>query len=197
LRRYGITDENPDTRTAGELLATAAQHAAVDGRPLFAANLSLDWPDEPVAKLWHAATLLREHRGDGHVALLAAAGISGRECNVLHAAAGRVPREMIMRSRDYDDDQWNFYTSRLADRGLLLGDGSITDAGRDLKQHLEDRTDALALPAFDVLEDTEITDLFRAVTSLTRKVVAAEEVPAGTPMGLSRDDLDDDDAHLG
>ena len=82
-------------------------------------TLALPWPTEPLAKLWHAATLLREQRGDGHVAVLAAAGLSGRESNVLHAAAGRVPREMIMRSRDYDDDQWRHYQDRLAERGLL------------------------------------------------------------------------------
>ena len=69
--------------------------------------------NEPAGRLWHAVTLLREHRGDGHVALLTARGVSGRECNVLHAAAGRVPEEMIMRSRDYDDEQWEHYQGRL------------------------------------------------------------------------------------
>ena len=101
------------------LAAKAARSAALDGRPLFAANLALDWPEEPVAKLWHAVTLLREQRGDGHVAVLTSLGISGRECNVLHAAADRVPKEFIMRSRDYDDEQWGLYRDRLIGRGLL------------------------------------------------------------------------------
>ena len=193
LQRYGVGDD--EVGVAADLAAKAARSAPLDGRPLFAANLSLDWPEEPLAKLWHAVTLLREQRGDGHVAVLAGLGISGRECNVLHAVAGRVPKEMIMRSRDYDDDQWGLYRDRLVRRGLL-DDHDLTAAGRDLKQRIEDTTDALALGALEALDDGEVETLFRSLTPITRKVVAAGDVPAATPMGLSRDDLDDDSAHL-
>ncbi|MGE2714766.1 SCO6745 family protein [Mycolicibacterium litorale] len=195
LAGCGVTDSE-DVRTAGALLAKAARALPVDGRPLYAANRSLDWPQDPVAALWHATTLLREHRGDGHVAVLAAAGVSGRECNVLHAAAGRVPREMIMRSRDYDESQWQFHTDRLARRGLLDPAGELTEAGRTFKQEIEDATDALGLSALDALSDDEVETLFRTLTPITRAVVAAGIVPAATPMGLSRDDLDDASAHL-
>ena len=196
LRRYGVGDDD-DVRTAADLAAKGGpQRAALDGRPLFAANLALDWPDEPVAKLWHAVTLLREQRGDGHVAVLAALGVSGRECNVLHAAAGRVPKEFIMRSRDYDDEQWRLYRDRLIRRGLLDENDELTSAGAELKQRIEDTTDVLALAALDVLDDDEVETLFRSLTPITRKVVSAGDVPAATPMGLSRDDLDDDSAHL-
>ena len=194
LCRYGVTDD--EAGVAAELAEKAARGAPLDGRPLFAANAALDWPDDPVARLWHAATLLREQRGDGHVAVLCALGVSGRESNVLHAAAGRVPQEMIMRSRDYDGQQWAHYCSRLAGRGLLDGDGALTDTGRRLKQRIEDTTDQLALSALDALDDDEVERLFRALTPITRKVVAAGDVPAATPMGLSRDDLHDDSAHL-
>ena len=194
LGRYGVTDA--EAAAAAELAEKAARSAPLDGRPLFAANLALDWPTEPVARLWHAVTLLREQRGDGHVAVLATLGVSGRECNVLHAAAGRVPKEMIMRSRDYDDEQWDRYCSRLSDRGLLDGDGALTDAGRDVKQRIEDTTDRLALSALDALSDDEVERLFQTLTPITRKVVAAGDVPAATPMGLGRDDLHDDSAHL-
>ena len=194
LRRYGLTDDG--VRTAADLAAKAARHAPLDGRPLFAANAALPWPSEPLATLWHATTLLREQRGDAHVAVLAASGLSGRESNVLHAAAGRVPAEMIMRSRDYDEDQWRDYQNQLAQRGLLDADGALTDTGRALKQHIEDTTDALSLSALAALDDAEVEELFRALTPIARAVVAAGDVPAATPMGLSRDDLDDDSAHL-
>jgi hypothetical protein len=194
LRRYGVADD--DAGTAAELAEKAARSAPLDGRPLFAANVALDWPDEPVARLWHAVTLLREHRGDGHVAVLSTLGVSGRESNVLHAAAGRVPQEMIMRSRDYDEQQWGHYRDRLARRGLLDGDGALTDAGQDLKQRIEEITDRLALSALDGLDDDEVERLFGALTPITRKVVAAGDVPAATPMGLGRDDLHDDSARL-
>ncbi|OBK73573.1 hypothetical protein [Mycobacterium sp. 1274761.0] len=194
LRRYGLTDG--DVEAAAELAAKAARNAPLDGRPLFAANAALPWPTEPLAMLWHATTLLREQRGDAHVAVLASSGLSGRESNVLHAAAGRVPPEMIMRSRDYDDGQWRQHQAELAERGLMDGSGALTDAGRDLKRHIEDTTDALALGALDALEDAEVEELFRALTPITRTVVAGGDVPAATPMGLGRENLDDDSAHL-
>jgi hypothetical protein len=194
LRRYGVTDD--EAAAAAELAEKAARSAPLDGRPLFAANAALQWPNDPVARLWHAVTLLREQRGDGHIAVLVTSGVSGRESNVLHAAAGRVPTEMIMRSRDYDDEQWQKYRGQLADRGLLDRDGGLTDAGREVKQHLEDSTDRLALCALDALDDDEVERLFQALTPITRKVVAAGDVPAATPMGLGRDDLHDNSAHL-
>lgn len=194
LQRYGLRAD--DVCTAADLMEKAARSLAVDGRALFAANRALAWPDAPVAKLWHAATLLREHRGDGHVAALCTAGLSGRESNVLHAVAGRVPREMIMRSRDYDDAQWDNLSAGLAERGLLDGHGVLTDMGRALKSHIEDATDALALSALDALADDEVEALFRSLTPITRMVIAGGDLPAATPMGLSRDDLEDDGAHL-
>ncbi|MCV7433800.1 SCO6745 family protein [Mycolicibacterium bacteremicum] len=189
LRRYGLA---AGVESAADLLGTAARNAPVDGRPLFAANLALPWPEDPLARLWHASTLLREHRGDGHIAVLNVFGISGRESNVLHAAAGRVPAEMIMRSRDYDDDLWREQVDRLAGRGLLDTAGELTAAGRDLKAEIEDATDRLALSAFDILSEAELKMLFATLTPLTRLVVAAGDVPSATPMGLDRADLDND-----
>lgn len=191
LRRYGMTDDQT-VRTAADLAEIAARSAPMHGRALFAANAALPWPEEPVAKLWHATTLLREQRGDGHVAVLAAHGIGGRESNVLHAVAGRVPREMIAPSRDYDEDDWQEQLDELAARGLVDAGGSLTAAGADLKAQIEDSTDRLALRAFDALDDRQLGALFAALTPLTRLVVAGGDVPAATPMGLNRDELDDD-----
>jgi hypothetical protein len=195
LHRYGVVDDE-NVRVASELAGKAARRAAVDGRPLFAANVPLPWPDEPVAALWHATTLRREHRGDAHVAVLTAAGISGRESNVLHAAAGRVPREYIARTRDYDEDSWRRHERALADRCLLNATGSLSAAGHDLKNHVEATTDALALAALDALSDDEAERLFAAFTPITRAVVAGGDIPARTPMGLRRDELYDGSAHL-
>jgi hypothetical protein len=195
LRRYGVTaDEN--TVAAGTIAGRAARSAGVDGRPLFAANRALPWPDEPVAVLWHSATLLREHRGDAHVAVLAAEGISGRESNVFHSASGKVPQEYMMRARDYDDAAWQTHSAALAERGLLDGAGALTAEGEALKNHIESRTDQLALSALDELDDDDIEALFDALTPITRLVIAGGDIPAMTPMGLSRDDLDHNSADL-
>ncbi len=196
LNRCGITADDA-TATAARLLEQAARNAPLDGRSLFAANLALPWPEEPVAKLWHAATLLREQRGDGHVALLVGAGIGGRESNVLHCAADRVPREFIVRSRQYDDVEWQACVERLVERGLLDEKSeALTPEGAALKQQLEEQTDRLALAAFAALDDDDLELLFRTLTPLTRKVLAGGDIPVATPMGLSRDDLADDEAHV-
>lgn len=194
LRRYGLCEEN--VAEAAELAEKAVRRAEVCGRPLFAANTALPWPQDPVAKLWHAATLLREHRGDGHVAVLTATGITGRESNVLHYAAGAVTEEFIRRARDYDDDEWAACCDALAERGLLES-GTLTDAGQRLKDEIENATDSLALSALDGLDDAEIDSLFATLTPLTRAVVDGGDVPESTPMGMRRDELHDNSAHLG
>jgi hypothetical protein len=196
LRRYGL-DADENVSVAAEFAGKAARQAPFDGRPLFAANLALPWPEDPLAALWQAATLLREQRGDAHVAVLQAAGISGRESNVLHAAAGRVPREFMVRGRDYDEATWRHHEEQLAERGLLDDDGSLTAAGKDLKDGIESKTDGLALSALDALSDDEVETLFQALTPIARAVVDGGDVPARTPMGLRRDELHDGSAHLG
>lgn len=196
LNRYGVTDRE-QVSAAADLAGKAARAADVDGRALFAANWALPWPGEPVAALWHAVTLLREHRGDGHVAVLAAEGVSGRESNVLQVAAGKVPREYMMRARDYDEAAWQLHAAALADRGLLDGNGALTSAGSELKGHIESATDRLALSALGALDDDEVEALFQALTPITQRVIAGGDIPVMTPMGLGRDDLDDPGAHLG
>jgi hypothetical protein len=195
LRRYGVLDSD-SVATAADLLARAARGAPMAGRPLYAANAALPWPATPLETLWHATTLLREHRGDGHIAALVTAGVTGRESNVLHSAAGGVPTAFIRRSRDYDDDEWQLCCDSLAERGLLNPDASLTAAGHDLKEHIEAVTNTIALSALDALTDDEIETLFRTLGPITRLVVGAGDLPAETPMGLLRDELHDDSSHL-
>jgi len=196
LRGYGLSDETPGLAEAAELTGQAARSAPLDGRPLFAANLALPWPETPLASLWHATTLLREHRGDGHIAILVSEGIGGRESNVFHVAAGAVPADFIKRSRDYSDEEWDACVNSLGERGLLSPTGTLTESGRALKEHIELRTDALALSALHALDDAAVERLFQTLTPITRKVVAGGDVPAATPMALRRNELDDNSARL-
>jgi hypothetical protein len=195
LRRYGL-ESDQNVSIAAELLGKVAKNAPLSGRPLFAANRALPWPDEPLPALWHATTLLREHRGDTHTAVLSAAGVTGRESNVLHAASGAIPRDYIARARDYDDEEWQACEQQLAARGLLADDGTLTTAGQELKDHIESSTDALSVRVLDALSDDEVETLFRVLTPITRVVVGAGDVPAMTPMALRRNELDDNSAHL-
>lgn len=177
----GVGDSDPD---AAQLARRAAESAPLEGRALYAANRSLPWPDDPVAALWHAATLLREHRGDGHVAALTAAAIGGREANVLQVAAGLVTRDVIFLARQYDDAEWEASTAGLTDRGLLGEDGALSTEGEAIKADIEDRTDRAALAAYDVLDDAEIEQLLDALTPLARAVVATGDIPAVVPNGF-------------
>lgn len=186
--RRAFGDLAGDLSVPVELAGRAAGAAPVEGRALFAANAALPWPDDPVAVLWQAATLLREHRGDGHVACLTAAGLSGRESNVFQAAAGNTPRALLAVARDYDDAEWQQLVDTLAARGLLTGDGELTDDGRELKRDLEQQTDEIALSAYASLSDEELTRLTTALTPLARAIVAAGDLPKVTPMGLTFDD---------
>jgi hypothetical protein len=188
LRRIlGPAARGSDVDAAAELAARAASAAPPEGRALYAANRALPWPDEPLAVLWHAATLLREHRGDGHVATLTAAGVSGREANVVQAAAGITPREVFAAARDYEDDEWDGLVSALAQRGLLTADGTLTPGGQRLKADIEQRTDTIALGAYEVLDDDEVERLMAALTPLARAVLDSGTVPAITPIGVSLD----------
>jgi len=131
------------TELAG-LLREACDGLTAEGRPLFAGHADLDWPEEPLLSLWHGATLLREHRGDGHVAVLLHAGLTGLEALITHSATGRGFTEPAAKAtRGWKDEEWAAACAALAGRGLL-DDAGLTAEGEDLRAHIEVQTDALA-----------------------------------------------------
>jgi hypothetical protein len=186
-RAFAGNDLADAVETAAVLARGAAESAPMEGRALFAANRALPWPQEPTAALWHACTLLREHRGDGHVAALAAAGIGGREANVLQAAAGVVPRDVFGVARHYDNVEWDSVSARLIDRGLVGPDGKLTARGKDVRDDVEDRTDRIALTAYDTLDDEQLLQLLDALAPLSRAVIATGDIPEVTPVGKRSD----------
>lgn len=144
-----------------------------EGRPLFAAHASLPWPNEPHLELWHAQTLLREFRGDGHIAALTIEGLSGLEALITHAAAGDVTAAVLKATRSWSDDEWDAGVEVLAERGIVNADGSFTDAGRAQRQWIEDRTDQNALaPYLEIGDDAALT-LRGTGKMLTGLVIAA------------------------
>jgi hypothetical protein len=130
---------------AADLLVRAADGLDCSGRVLAAANASLPVTGggEPLARLWQAATLLREHRGDGHFAALVAAGIDGCEALVLRSGQD-LSREQLQPLRGWTDGDWDEAAGRLAARGWLDADGRITPAGAAARQAVEDATDLAA-----------------------------------------------------
>jgi hypothetical protein len=129
-----------------------------EGRPLFAGHATLPWPDEPHLALWHAQTLLREYRGDGHVAALTTEGLTGLEALVTHAASGDVPADVLKATRAWSDDEWLGAIEALAERGLVDASGNFTEAGRAQRQAIEDTTDRLAVAPYAAIgEDAALT----------------------------------------
>lgn len=142
------------------------------GRPLAAAHATLPVPDEAHLRLWWAVTALREHRGDGHVAALVDAELSGIEALVSHAAAGDVPAEVLRTTRGWSQDEWSAAVDGLVWRGLVESDGSSTAAGSELRRSIEDRTDRLAAGPWEQLGDEEAAELRALVRPWSKAVFA-------------------------
>jgi hypothetical protein len=170
-RAVGDRLADPGVARAADLARAAAEGCTPAGRPLYAAHAGLPWPDPPHLALWHGITLLREFRGDGHIACLVEAGLDGVDALVLHAASGEVPRSALQTSRHWDDGAWEASVARLAARGLVEDDGRFTAAGAALRQQVEDRTDALALAPWARLGVDRCDELRSLVRPLSKAIV--------------------------
>ena len=166
---------SPGLSRAAGLAARAAVSGPAEGRALYAGLRALAVPEEPVAGLWHAATLLREHRGDGHNAALAAHGIGGTEAHVLLALSLGMRAEEFARIRHLPRAQLAAVVGGLRGRGLVDAAGRFTDAGRQTRQRIEALTDELAAPAYDVLSVDELDELAAGLEPIAAAVQAAGE----------------------
>ncbi len=174
LRRIlGDLAEGPGVAGAAELLVKAGTSGRTEGRALYAAVLALPIPTEPLARLWHGANLLREHRGDGHVAALLTAGIGRTEAHVLHALADGMQANEFGRISHLPSEQLAVVISGMRARGLVGADGWLTDAGREMKAQVEATTDRLAAPAYDILEPRELEQLIEDLEPLAAQLERA------------------------
>jgi hypothetical protein len=158
---------------AAELLATAAVAAPTQGRVMYAGLRALPVPEEPVARLWHAATMLREHRGDGHVAALVSERIGGTEAHVLSALdQGIHPPESFGRIHHLPKARLAAVMAGLRDRGLVDADGRFTEAGRAAKDRIEVLTDALAEAPYDGLDPAALDELVTLLEPISAQLRA-------------------------
>jgi hypothetical protein len=154
---------------AAELADVAVSDLAAEARPLAAAHAALPRPDGSAGlRLWHACTIWREYRGDGHNIALAAAGIDALESHLLMAAHGRGNQATITGIRGWTEDEWAAAQNRLQDRGILAADGSYTDHGRAFRSEIEAATDELSgRPVANLGPDraNRLQELLEAVTA--------------------------------
>jgi catechol 2,3-dioxygenase-like lactoylglutathione lyase family enzyme len=167
--------DTPDFTRAVELLTRAATSAPLEGRPMYAALRALPLPEEPVARLFHAASLLREHRGDGHIAALMAEGIGGLEAHVLLALDLGIPAPTFGRIHHLPSALLSDLIDGMKGRGLIEDEETFTPAGRQVKDRVETTTDDLAAVPYEVLDPAERDELIAALEPLAQKLVAAQD----------------------
>ncbi|AVZ77802.1 hypothetical protein SLUN_34075 [Streptomyces lunaelactis] len=184
LRRL-LGDEvvaSPELAEAAQLALRAAEACTRHARPLYAAHADLPVPDEPHLAYWHAATLLREHRGDGHLAALLSAGLDPLEALVSHTATGKgmAPR-WILATRGWRRTDWEAAEGRLRERGLLDAEGELTEDGVRLRTELEEHTDRIDLAPYEHLGAEGVERL----TELARGFLMTAVVAGAFPEDIS------------
>jgi hypothetical protein len=186
-RMLGDAVDSPEMARAAELARAAAVVAAgrAEGRPLFAGHAHLPWPEPPHLVLWHAQTLLREFRGDGHIAALVANHLDPVEAIVLHAASGEVPVGFLRTSRGWPDADWAAAVERLVARGWLSpgeegGVAVLSPRGAAARRAIEAATDEMAVAPYEALGEDGCAELRALARPFSRTVVAAAGIgPAG------------------
>jgi hypothetical protein len=179
LRRVlGERVDSPELARAATLLRTAAESITADvtGRPLFAAHAALPWPVEPHLVLWHAQTLLREYRGDAHIAALLTAGLSGIEALITHAASGAVAAETLRTTRAWPEPDWHRATDALRERDWLTdaAEPVLTANGQARRAEIERATDENSTAPYAHLGEAACVEVQALVRPFSRAL--AEEL---------------------
>ncbi|MFD5268010.1 hypothetical protein [Streptomyces sp. NPDC058335] len=169
---------------AADLAWEAAQGADTAGRVLGAANQALPRPAQPHVRLWQAVTTLREHRGDGHIAVLVGHGLGPVAAMVLKCAAGESDEELLRQTRKWDLAAWRAAQAGLSDRGWLTDDGRLTPAGTAAHAAVEAGTDTAAAAPWTALGPDATSRLGHLLAPLARTVRESGLLPEGNPVGL-------------
>jgi hypothetical protein len=177
-----LAGREAEATVAADLLWQAIGELDFSGRVLAAANAALPVPEgSGFGRLWQAATLLREHRGDGHFAALAAADVDGCEAVALRCCMD-LRREDVQPVRGWTDEQWDDALVRLADRGWVGADGLLTNAGQAAHDAVEDATDRAAARPWARLGPDATAELAGVLTPLAKACAAV--VPYPSPIGV-------------
>ena len=179
-----IPSDGEQLQRAVELAAGAVSGLEFRGRPLAAANAALELPAHPLTALWQLCTVLREHRGDGHVAALLDAEFDGLEAHVTLAGTGAVPRAVLQPARGWSDEEWQRAEERLRRRGLLADDATLTTEGTERRRAVEAATDRLARFPWDAVGAARTEELHDLLEPWSTALAAAGMLPVVNPMAL-------------
>jgi hypothetical protein len=180
-----------DDTLAGEAIAEAAELAVraagfvpVEGRPMAVANAAIPFPEQPHLALWQATTLLRESRGDGHVAALVAADLDPVETLITFGAERDLDPAYLRAARGWPEADWAAGVARLRDRGLLADDTKLTLAGVELRRWVEERTDQAAIRPWRELGTAPTARLAELLTPFARQLADQNDAMRSNPMAL-------------
>jgi hypothetical protein len=141
-----------DMAEAAALAREATTVLRVEGRPLYAAHAALPWPEESHLQLFHAQTLLREHRGDGHIAALVLADLDPLDALITYIAHGQGQLEAVVRAtRGWTDEEWEAGLVRARAKGLIDDTNGFTPAGVAQREEIEAQTDRAAAAPYELL----------------------------------------------
>jgi hypothetical protein len=187
LRRLwgNVTVESQEVVDAADLAWQAASAADTAGRILAAANQALPRPAQPHLALWQATTTLREHRGDGHIAVLLARGVSPVQAHLIKAAAGEADPAVLRESRRWSADAWRSAVDELSATGWLDVAAHLTPAGAAQHDEIEAATDRAAMQPWRALGEPATARLAELVTPLAAAVVGSGILPTSNPVGLT------------
>jgi len=164
------TDQIEEARSLIDPVVRCLQHG---GKPLAASNAAIALPTDPLVALWQQLTVVREWRGDAHVALLVTNQLAPNECLVLQVASGRFPLLMAQRTRRWTDAEWAAATASMAERGWMDVDGTMTAAGLEERERLEDETDRLCAPMWQAVGDKGAARLTELIMPIHEAMQAA------------------------
>ena len=171
-RLVGSPDVSEALAIARDVCAALTPH----GRPLYAAHADLPWPEDELLALWHAATLVREHRGDGHISVLQTHGIDPVEATVLGGVWSGTTR-FLRKTRGWTDGEYDVASERLRARGWLDAEDAFTDEGRAARKQVEHETDRLALEGWAAVGPDRTARLHALVGPLREQLADSDMLP--------------------
>jgi len=168
-----------DVAELAVLLREACTALTPDGRPLYAAHADLPWPDDAVLQVWHGVGLLREHRGDGHIASLVRHQLTGVEALVTHTLTGRgFAQQVAQLTRGWSEEEWAGAVAGLTARGLVA-DGALTEDGVAQRAAVEQETDRLSAAPFAHLGPERTERVAELAGGLAGRLLANGAFPDG------------------
>ena len=173
MRRVGVELSGEQIAEARAILDPVIADLDVAGKPLAAGNAAVALPDDPLVALWQQVTVLREWRGDVHIAVLVTNEVGPCDCLVLQVGTGRFPIRLAQATRRWDEAEWAAAIGRLAQRGWVAADGSVTPAGVEAREGLEADTDRLCASIWQPVGDAGAARLGDLIAPIHAAIDAA------------------------